>query len=1110
MSNKKDVIMKLKNIYLALVLLFGVSLTSFGQTTPPELPEMFNLTIKTSEMADNDCSPIVQDYLDVYHHSYAMTYGAYVKQTPKAAESFTIGVNTVTLKLYDVVGPFWNPSSILVDEEEFTVTVIDDTNPTVTSNNFIQNLYVDNGKCTASIPDLRSIDVGLYFDDNSTPCLGHEELLFVSQNPLAGSALPIGVNKITITAEDKYGNEATATTIITVIDNEGPLMTEIPNLRIRNSGNECYASMPDVSDHVRTNFVSDCSGEGVITQIPAKGDMIELGVHSVHITMADGVGNETSQDFDIEVFDDTAPIITLKDYLPFTLNPNTVRVNWFNIVSATDNCDRRVAGSIVKGNGEGDTNGADGYVTFDCCELGENTVTVTVTDNFGNESSVTTTVLIYDDIAPVVHYRGSREQTLYTTATTDKCEAVIPDLRGLIEGQVSDNCDECSTSNFTYVQKYTTDGDQWFDWTEGTLIYGDNNKVALFAEDNVKNLSEPVIINLIIEDKTGPVLVLRDITLNLDADGFARMKFTDVYDRENSSDNCSYIAESDTYWEGEWHDQDYYYTFDCSNMGVSFTQEFQVRDWAGNMSNVAVTNITIIDEVAPELSTHNYILKLDENGAGTINPLNFVYSPPNRWSVTDNCTASADIDLKIAEGGLTTHPDVNDSALWFDEIDYACADIGKYYIWVKATDESGNITVKRDKLVVKDRMNPIIAGQDVVLQVSPEGLVNLNVMQIENGSIDNCEIDFYTITKVDGHPTNMQDQDMGVQNYMFSTCYGNGHDEAYYAEAMASLSKMQDEDCCGGLGMHEVEYTVVDKSNNRSIVNVNVRILEHIIARAKDELHIAIPSNGYLYASDINDNSTDCLGDNIFTIYRVDNAVDDEPTATGSLTLTCNDFMFDDNGDPMGLNVMLKVQENHSEGEVSFAQSMVYFYDEIAPVAMAHNELEITLDENNLYTLTADEIDNGSSDNSGCITKTIYLEIEGQVVESGEINFTEDHIGQTLNVILRVVDKFGNEDYSNTVVSIFAGTGKALSTEAMEVAKFTVYPNPTTSMLFISNNDNTNMHVRLYNLTGKLVLEHSSFASKVKLNVSGIDDGLYLIQIMSNNQLIVSKRIIKK
>ena len=611
-----------------------------------------------------------------------------------------------------------------------------------------------------------------------------------------------------------------------------------------------------------------------------------------------------------------------------------------------------------------------------------------------------------------------------------------------------------------------------------------------------------------IEDSTAPVLALIPITLKLDDNGIARMKFTDVYDRENSWDNCSHIAESDSYWNGEWHDQDYYYEFDCSEMGVSFPLELQVRDWAGNMSNVATTMITIIDEISPILDAHNFTLNLDENGEGTVTPLDFVNHPLNNWGVTDNCTASANIDLKIAEGSSSPSPDVNDSSLWFDDIDYTCADINRHWMWVKATDESGNITVQRTRLFVKDNMNPITIGQDVVLQVSPEGLVNLNVMQIENGSTDNCEIELYTMTRVDGHPTNMPNPEIGVQNYMFSTCYGNGHTEQYYAQAMASFSKTND-DCCGGLGMHEVEYTVVDVYGNSSSILVNVTVLEHIVAQAMS-IDIPIPSDGYLYANQINDGSTNCLGDNIFSIYRVDNADDEEPTATESLKLRCDDFMFDEEGNRVGLNVMLKVQENHPDGQVSFASATVFFSDEINPVAIASGDLQVTLDEDNLYTLTADMVDNGSYDNSGCFTKTIYLATEGQVMESGEINFTEDHIGQVYNVILRVVDKFGNEDYTETVVTVAAGTGKVLSTEAMEVAKFTVYPNPTTRMLFVSNPNNTEMHVRLYNLTGKLVLEQNSFASKVKLNVSGIDDGLYLVQIMSNNQLIVSKRIIKK
>ena len=377
--------MKLKNIYLALVLLLGVSLTSFGQTTP-QLPEMPDLTIYTNDLANNDCSPIVEDYLEEYRDDYLHTYQARIKQTPQPATSFSLGENDVLIELQKWQGG-WSGSWVTIDQQEFIVDVKDDTDPTVSATNFISNLNVDAGECFATMPNLSGITAGDFFNDNSTLCLGN--LHFVSQNPTTGSSLSIGENTISITVRDDSNNQATATTTIMVIDNEGPVMSRIPDLRIRNYDNQCYAKMPDVSNHVKTNFVSDCSGQGVITQNIPVGTHINLGDHTVEVTMADGVGNTTSSSFVINVFDNTNPIISLKPYDPFTLNPNSVNVHWRQIVNASDNCDEDLEGSIAK---ENET--ASDYVTFDCCELGENIVTVTVWDNNENETTITATVLI--------------------------------------------------------------------------------------------------------------------------------------------------------------------------------------------------------------------------------------------------------------------------------------------------------------------------------------------------------------------------------------------------------------------------------------------------------------------------------------------------------------------------------------------------------------------------------------------------------------------------------------------------------------------------------------------------------------------------------------------
>ena len=1117
----------MKNNYfkILLVLLLGVSLTAFGQI---QLPEIADKVINTEDIDENDCSPIVMDYLagyttqaGLYDASPDVIYaeGSYAyTHTPQPGTEFEIGQTLVEITLKKFVKstsfpflPYWKT----MDYESFTMTVVDNTPPTKVNEPYIAALATDIGKCTASMPDLVYGDYSSlngFFTDNSIECTGYVDV--VAQSPAAGSPLAIGWNNISITIRDfPGGNEITESFRVWVEDLEGPMMTTIPHQFIPATLEDrrgCYVPMPDVSQLVLLNSEDECSGLGLVTQDPAIGTRIYFGGdYDVDVTVADGKGNTSAQSFKMTVTDKTAPIISEKQpgHGPFYVSETHAIVRWRDLVEIDENCDNGLTVTLHKEDGM-----MRPILWFDCCELGANPVTITATDDSGNSSELTVEVLIFDNIAPIIMHRGG-DYTLPTTETTDMCEAMIPDLRGEINGLVTDNCDECSPADYRYVQEYRTNFGPWMEWIEGTLIYAtDVNQVALSAKDKVGNLSDRVIFNIIIEDVTGPVLAVNDFTIQLDNNGHAELVITDVIDRDNSYDNCSHIAESAVYIEGEWYDPNYYFhTFDCDDIGVN-PLEIKVRDLAGNISNTAVVNITVEDNISPDLSTHNYTLNIDENGEGTVTPLNFVYHfPSSAWGVTDNCTASADIDLKIAEGGHHSYPDANDSSLWFDFIDYTCADFGMYYIWVKATDEQGNLTVKRANLKVQDVMNPLIEGQDVVLQMGADGLVNLNVMQIENGSTDNCDGELtYMMTKVNGHPTDMEDLSNGVQDYLFSTCYDDGHSELYYASmALAKKNQLEDYDCCKGLGEHDVEFTVVDESDNRSSMTVKVTILEHIIARTIESITMLIPNDGLLYVSDINDNSTDCFGDNLYTIFRVDSAVDEEPTATESLTLRCDDFQWDEEGNPIGLEVMLRVQENHPNGEISYDACIVYFEDVIAPVAMSVEEFNLQLDSNNEATLTPDDIDNGSYDNSGCLTKYIYFKGDGQVMTSS-IDFTQVMIGEDLEVVLKVVDKVGFTDYSTTLVHVFGTTDPALNAGALEIAEFTVYPNPTTDMLFISNPYETSMHVQLFNLTGKLLQEKYSVESMIEIDMMRHDKGLYFIQFISDNNKIVTKKIIKK
>ncbi len=73
-----------------------------------------------------------------------------------------------------------------------------------------------------------------------------------------------------------------------------------------------------------------------------------------------------------------------------------------------------------------------------------------------------------------------------------------------------------------------------------------------------------------------------------------------------------------------------------------------------------------------------------------------------------------------------------------------------------------------------------------------------------------------------------------------------------------------------------------------------------------------------------------------------------------------------------------------------------------------------------------------------------------------------------------------------------------------------VYPNPADNILNISIPENTlNTMVEIIDINGKTVLKSSFNTSAIKLNISGLKKGLYLVKIQ-NTKGIITKRIIKR
>lgn len=74
----------------------------------------------------------------------------------------------------------------------------------------------------------------------------------------------------------------------------------------------------------------------------------------------------------------------------------------------------------------------------------------------------------------------------------------------------------------------------------------------------------------------------------------------------------------------------------------------------------------------------------------------------------------------------------------------------------------------------------------------------------------------------------------------------------------------------------------------------------------------------------------------------------------------------------------------------------------------------------------------------------------------------------------------------------------------------TFYPNPTNNQIEVSNPNQTNLNITIYNVLGKKVLAtNNTSLSKQKINLSSLNSGVYLVEILANGKR-VTKKLIKQ
>ena len=289
--------------------------------------------------------------------------GGGLSVSPSAFTCANRGANTVTLTATDAFGN--------VARATATVTVADGLAPSITAPAAVTR-PTDTNQCTAAAG--RWLGTATATDNCGAVVTSNAPAFFAT-----------GLTTVTWTATDPAGNTATATQQVTVEDRQNPTFATQPGLRnVNTDAGLCATALvlvpPTASDNCAGATVAGVRRDNLLLTAPfAKGTTV------ITWTASDGAGNTVSYDQSIVVTDNEAPVARTQA-ASVTLSPLGTATLLATAVDngSSDNCG--IVSRVVSPS------------AFTCATLGARTVTLTVTDAFGNTNSATVRVTVVGSI----------------------------------------------------------------------------------------------------------------------------------------------------------------------------------------------------------------------------------------------------------------------------------------------------------------------------------------------------------------------------------------------------------------------------------------------------------------------------------------------------------------------------------------------------------------------------------------------------------------------------------------------------------------------------------------------------------------------------------------
>ena len=673
----------------------------------------------------------------------------------------------------------------------------------------------------------------------------------------------------------------------------------------------------------------------------------DLGTHTVSLTITDEDENSNSCSSTVTVSINasgsnpccTAPVALCKDIQ----------------VSLDNNGDASIAPADIDNGSTANCNIAGMSLNismFDCNDLGDQTVTLTITDDEGETGNCMATVTISDDTDPIAN---CQDVTYYLDGNGEATFEILD-----IAGNATDNC------GVTDLNPSLSDGT--------TLDCNDlGTQTVSVAVKDASNNKDLCGVTITIVDQEAPTAnCLGSLTIELDANGEATISNDAI--NNNSTDNCSIASISLNQT-----------AFDCADVG-SFTLIQTVMDQSGNTATCSIS-ASIEDNILPIVICQDITIQLDDYGEVSL----FV----------------DELISDISESCFPINISIDDQYDLFD-----CDDIGTVVVPVMITDASNNLGTCNSTVTIVDEEAPTAICKDATTVLNGTGGAMISISDIDNGSSDNCGIVSYNLSRTSFSCSDVGEVSVTLntadQAGNSSTCtstvtvldemapaalcqslfldldgsgnvsittdqINNGSNDAC---GIASYSLSQTTFDCTETGSNTVTLTVTDVNGNSSTCNGSVIINDNIAPTASCQNHtVQLDENGQasIVVADINNGSSDNCGISSIFLNRTN--------------FDCNE---------VGTNQTVSLTMLDNSGNFKSCNASVSVEDNIAPTANCKN-ITVELDANGSVSISNDAVNNNSTDNCSIASYSL-----------SQTSFTCSSAGITESVTLTVTDQSGN------------------------------------------------------------------------------------------------------